>query len=300
MKDELDRLKQLYQSGGVAEAGRGIFSWIATSSGSKWSRKKVTGALGGENVWERDWDVLCVLDGCRADLFEEVIGDSNTVPSVGSTSRTWVSRTFESCEHPNTVGYITGNPFWTEIDTDELGYFHVEGVIKTEQEIETVPPDVLAEHAIDIWRRRGEFSVDHLIIHFMQPHAPFRSEPDWFKRAIGEDSWSANVWKRLRDGEFTEQEVWEAYKDNLKWVLEDGIQPLRSNCDGTIALTADHGNAIGEWGFYGHPLGCPVSAVRKVPWKRVTGTDEETIQPEAKRPTEAVDIEEQLQALGYK
>lgn len=300
MNNELRRIRELYRSGGVAGVGRGIFSWIATSRVSKWGRKKVTIALGGDTVWGRDWDVLCVLDGCRADLFEEVTGDSDSMSSIGATSRTWVSRTFNACKQPGTVGYITGNPFWTEIDTGELGYFHIENVAETEHGIETVPPDVLAEHAIDVWRRRETLGVDQLIVHFMQPHAPFRSQSEWFRQTIGEDSWSANVWKRLRDGEFSEAELWEAYRDNLEWVLNDGIKPLQSNLDGTIAMTADHGNAMGEWGFYGHPLGCPVSAVREVPWKTVTGSDKGTIQPKSKKAISSVDNEGQLEALGYK
>lgn len=300
MNNIVRRIQELYRSGGVAKVGSGIFSWIATSQASKWSRKKATLALGGDVVWNRDWDILCVLDACRADLFEEVVDESGTISSVGATSRTWVSRTFESCEHPGRTAYITGNPFWTEVNTDDLGYFHIEGTSETEYGIETVPPAVLAEHTIDVWRRRETLGVDRLIVHFMQPHAPFRSKPEWFRRAIGEDSWSAHIWKRLRDGEFTEDEVWEAYRDNLRWVLEDGVRPLQSNCEGLIAMTADHGNAMGEWGFYGHPLGCPVSAVREVPWKTTTGHDEGTIQPESKEARESVDIERQLEALGYK
>lgn len=300
MNDKIRQLQELYQSGGAAEIGRGVLSWIWTSRSSKWGRKKVTLALGGDTVWDQDWDILCVLDGCRSDLFEEVVGDSDTITSIGSTSRTWVSRTFNSCPKPERVGYVTGNPFWTEIDTKELGYFHVESVAETKHGIETVSPDVLAEHAINVWRRRESLGVDRLILHFMQPHAPFRSEPLWFKQAIGEDSWSANVWKRLQDGEFTEGEVWEAYKDNLIWVLEDGVRLLLSNCDGSIGMTADHGNAMGEWGFYGHSLGCPVSTVREVPWKTVSGSDNETIQPDLKEAISSIDTEGQLEALGYK
>jgi hypothetical protein len=77
----------------------------------KFGRKQVTRTLGGESIWNREWDVLCVLDACRADLFEEIVGDSETTTSVGATSRTWVSRTFDACERPDSVGYITGNPF---------------------------------------------------------------------------------------------------------------------------------------------------------------------------------------------
>jgi hypothetical protein len=249
---------------------------------------------------EKDWDILCVLDGCRSDLFEEIVGDSESITSVGSTSRTWVSRTFESCESPGHVGYITGNPFYTQVETNELGYFHAQNVEKTQYGVETVPPEKLAERAIDVWRRREDLDLDRLIIHFMQPHAPFRTRPEWFEKVIGESSWSANVWKRLGSGEFPEKEVWEAYGDNLSWVMEDGVSSIISNCDGQIAMTADHGNAKGEWGFYGHPLGCPVSAVRQVPWKTVKGTDEMSIQPKTKSASERVDLDDQLHALGYK
>jgi hypothetical protein len=57
---------------------------------------------------------------------------------------------------------------------------------------------------------------------------------------------------------------------------------------------------MGEWGVYGHPLGCPISVVRKVPWEERTGTDRETIQPDRKAPTGSIDIQSQLEALGYK
>jgi len=52
--------------------------------------------------------------------------------------------------------------------------------------------------------------------------------------------------------------------------------------------------------FMDHPLGCPVSAVRQVPWKTVKGTDEMSIQPKTKSASERVDLDDQLHALGYK
>jgi len=134
-----------------------------------------------------------VLDACRADLFAEVVDDSERMTSVGSTSRTWLSRTFGAHSELDNIGYITGNPFWTEIEHDEVGYFHVQNIEMTDHVIETVPPTVLTERAVEVWRRRSELEINKLVIHFMQPHTPFRSEPGWFEQAIGEDSWSANV-----------------------------------------------------------------------------------------------------------
>jgi len=300
MRSKIRRLQELYSSGGLLEVAHGISGYLLTSSTSKRGRAKITEILGGEPVWSKEWDILCVLDGCRADLFEEVVEDSETITSVGATSRTWVKRTFDSCDSPESVGYITGNPFYTQVDVDDLGYFHAQNVEEMRYGIETVPPEKLAERAIEVWRRRGEIGINKLIIHFMQPHAPFRSRPEWFEQTIGKSSWSANIWKRLSNGEFTQEEVWKVYKDNLDWVMEDGVSSILSNCDGQIAMTADHGNAMGEWGFYGHPLGCPVSAVRRVPWKVTEGTDEMSIQPETKSASERVDLQDQLRALGYK
>jgi hypothetical protein len=62
-----------------------------------------------------------------------------------------------------------------------------------------------------------------MIVHYMQPHQPFRSRSDW----IGEDHNLANVvdtdqeagpciWQRYRRGEFDDEEFWTAYRDNLR------------------------------------------------------------------------------------
>jgi hypothetical protein len=219
--------------------------------------------------------------------------------SVATTSRTWIKRTFNS-ENLDNVGYITANPFWTEANTDELGYFHVEEVVETDDGIETVPPRTLAEHAIDVWRRRKDVGIDRLIVHFMQPHTPFRSRPEWFENAIGENGWSGNFWRWFRDGQFEGDDVWSAYRDNLEWVIDDAVNPMQQNIEGQIALSADHGNLLGEWGIYGHPVGCPIPAVRKIPWKTVEGVDRGTIQPDQVSPSDTIDTESQLEALGYK
>ena len=298
MNDHADRLVELYRSGGIRNVARGVSTWAVTSPSVKRIRAQAT-RFGGESVWDRDWDVLCILDACRVDLFREVVGKSDAMTSVASTSRTWVNRTFGDREL-DSIGYITGNPYWEQLDVDAFGYFHVEGPTVTDFEVETVPPRPLSERAMDVWRRRDELGIDKLVVHFMQPHAPFRSKPEWFERARGTSSWSGNIWDRLRNDEFALEEVWEAYADNLAWVMDDGIDPLIHNCDAAIALSADHANAIGEWGIYGHPLGCPIRAVREVPWKVIDGTDERTIDPNIHEKETAVDVEAHLSALGYR
>ena len=100
----------------------------------------------------------------------------------------------------------------------------------------------------------------------------------------------------------TERDLWEAYRDTLEWGL-DSVDVLRQNCKATIALSADHGNGMGEWGVWSHPPGSPVPALRKVPWVTVPGTDERTVEPESIADTTSADeelsVEERLTALGY-
>jgi hypothetical protein len=223
----------LYRDGGFSEVKRGIFDRIVTSGPSKRARRKITKILGGDLIWDREWDVLLVLDACRADVFREHVGEVETIDSIGSTSQTWISRTFGK-DDLNDVGYVTGNPFSTEIETDRLGYFHVQSAELTDYGIETVPPIVLAEHAIDVWRRRDKIGIDRLIVHFMQPHTPFRSRSEWFQNAVGDGGWSGNFWRQFRGGEFKHDDVWAAYEDNLQWVIEEGVEPIQKNCEGLI------------------------------------------------------------------
>lgn len=252
----------------------------------------------GQDVFEREWDVLVVLDGCRCDTFADVFdGLTDCIWSVGATSETWIRRTFGGRD-TSSVGMLTGNPFAAQLDADNFAHFHLEPVADVEG-IETVPPEMLTDRAIDVWRRRDQLGVDRLVVHFMQPHVPFRSRPDWFAGWRGTDTWGSVAWRDMVAGEIDRHEWFDAYRDNLRWVLAD-VDRLTHNCDATIALTADHGNAAGEWGLYGHPVGAPISAVRSVPWATVDGADEQTAAPGHQPPETSIDTDDQLAALGYR
>jgi len=120
-------------------------------------------------------------------------------------------------------------------------------------------------------------------------------------------------WMRLRDGDFSFDAVWTAYRDNLEWALDD-VARLLANCDGRIAMTSDHGNGLGEFGVWSHPPGTPVPALRRVPWVVREGQDQETCDPHfprefarARRAARTMrtagiarEIESRLEALGYR
>jgi len=170
--------------------------------------------------------------------------------------------------------------------------------------VRLVNPRQLTDRAIDVWRRREEVGIDRLIVHYMQPHTPFHSNPEWFADVDHSTGWGLGF-AELRDGKLDKTEFYDAYLENLLWVLED-VDLFTQNCDADIAISSDHGNGLGEWGIYGHPNGIPFDVVREVPWLTVSGTDDGTYIPdlpddylEQTRELEQSAVADQLEALGY-
>lgn len=292
----IKRLYMLYGEGGMQEVRRGIFDYLRRNTLCQIGPK-----LPSESVWNRKWDILCVLDGCRLDTFRNTIDeDCDRLRSVGSTSQTWIPRTFDSHD-VSEVAYVTGNPYSMKTDTTAFDHYHEFGVTEIEG-IETVPPEELTDYAIRIWRKRDELGFNELIVHYMQPHVPFRARPEWFEEWLDTDTWGSSTWRRLRTDEISRNEFFAAYRDNLEWVWQDGVTRLSENCDGKIAVTADHGNAAGELGFYAHPRGAPVPSVRHVPWKTLSGNDTGAITPDVSVEDNhnERDVEESSKALGYR
>jgi chemotaxis signal transduction protein len=96
-------------------------------------------------------------------------------------------------------------------------------------------------------------------------------------------------------------EIWEAYIENLRYVL-DSVEILLENIDaGKVVITSDHGNAMGEWGVYEHPLGVPIDSVKNVPWYETTAIDNGTRTPASseREYTDDSEVESQLKSLGY-
>ncbi|OAQ54129.1 hypothetical protein HTG_00950 [Natrinema mahii] len=157
------------------------------------------------------------------------------------------------------------------------------------------PPRAVTDYGIRRWRKSD---VDQLILHYMQPHQPFRSmdSPDDAINAQG-------IFRRLEYGLLEEEEVWAAYRDNLEWVLDDVSLLIENVSADRIAITSDHGNSFGRLGIYGHPAYVPLKELKQVPWVVTEGYDKQTHSPELK-PTNRNKIcdetEEMLTALGYK
>jgi len=268
---------------------------------------KYGASLDADPVFEADWDLLVVLDACRADLWAEVVGPDDDLPvgtsriAPGGTSTEWLGAVFgRDPAALADVGYITGNPYSaSHVPGDALAA--VEEVWRTgwDDDAGTVEPGAVTDAAVRVGR---EVDPDRLIAHYMQPHFP--SLADDRDDGVGLDDFgeeSLSVWEDLRFGNRTRADVWAAYKQNLRIVLDD-VRTLLDNVDAERAvITADHGNAMGERGIYGHAAGLALRPLREVPWAVTEATDRGTHRPGAEADAEAdPDVEERLRDLGYR
>jgi len=276
----------------------------------------------GTNVYDRDWDALIILDGCRVDLAESVaeeysfIDQVDSLTSVASTSREWLAKTFaaEFADEIAETAYVSANPHTDEIlgndsTADTRSPFNpmnwdsaaVEDFLAVDEvwddgwdsDLGTVPPRTVTNRAIHTGR---SLSPDRLIVHYMQPHQPFIGAIENKDTSAWRDG---NVWNVLRRSEVSRDELWAAYRDTLIAVLDE-VELLLDNADADkVVITSDHGNALGEWGIYGHPNGCLHPAVKRVPWIETTAIDSGDHDPEIELGGDEADVSERLKNLGY-
>ncbi|GAB6862241.1 sulfatase-like hydrolase/transferase [Haloplanus litoreus] len=264
----------------------------------------------GEPIFAHDWDVLIVLDACRPDLLAEVAESYDflprrpeTVRSTGSSSWIWMERNFTTdwANEMRETAYVTGNPYSSDY-VDPSAFALVDEVwnYAWDDDHGTVPARPITDRTIDTARTHDP---ERLLVHYMQPHFP--SVPDPIGSAIDIDTFGEqweSIWDDLEAERISEERVWESYRTNLEYVLDD-VALLLENVDAeTVVITADHGNALGECGFYGHPPLNPHPSVRRVPWVETSARDTMGYEPsqEANRvdPSDG-DVQSHLRDLGY-
>lgn len=282
---------------------------------------RVDERIGGRNIYEDDWDLLIIIDACRADIFRETATEfdylSNRIEtqrSVAPATRNWMQRTFTSDwkEEMNTTEYVVSNPYsGLLLNPNDFGYLDEIHRYAWDDEIGTVEPRPVTERAIDIHRSRDP---NRLLVHYMQPHFPSIPDHLGFSLPTGDDfaaSYQGNdggwnsVWDAAQAGEISSERVWRSYKENLRYVLND-VEILLNNVDAETAyISSDHGNAFGEWWTWGHPPSTYVPVNRNVPFTRVDAVDNRTLDPTQQRDSvrgssEPDDsVAERLENLGY-
>lgn len=267
-----------------------------------------------ETIYSRDWDILVILDACRLDLLAEVAADYNWLPnkteiesgaidSVAGSSSEWMKRTFDTAppETLESTAYITGNPFSDQqLSETNFGLLDEMWRYAWDDAAGTIPPDPLIDRGIEVCRT-GDY--ERVILHLMQPHAPFLGE-EKIHSGFDPTQWGnakeTNVWHRVRRGELDIERVWNAYSENLRIALES-VNRLRQSATGRMVLSADHGNSLGERGIWGHP-DIPINGIRRVPWVELEAKDNGQYNPSVHQyKTQSKEtVDGRLEALGYK
>lgn len=259
---------------------------------------------------EQDWDNLLILDACRFDMYEEyssIPGELRMVRSQGSKTGEFLKTNFDSDIFPDTI-YVSANP---QIQMHDIGRRFYESIplwdTEWDDDLQTVPPERVAERAIEAERAHPN---KRLIVHFVQPHYPFIGETGRRIRhgemigdgMIKEERSHPTIWDRLENGEISRDRVWKAYTENLELTLPH-VQDLLNELTGKSVVTSDHGNALGEWGIYGHPAGVHIPSLVEVPWLMVDGEERKKVIEEK---IETIDyhsedtVDDRLKALGYR
>jgi len=276
----------------------------------------------GKPIWAADWDICIVLDSARADTLAHCAppdwrcGDAW---SVGSITTEWLNNTFSRryadeiadttlvSATPHTQTVFEDRDWLTDQSASPVAYPDSPAVELADfaaayelwrthtDEHNVVPPDTMADATLEAYDRHGS----GVVAHWMQPHEPFISP---HARIAGGDVTKKNVWAAANAGQIDGEDVIQSYEATLVYVLPYVLDVLHST-DAKVLITADHGNAFGEWGVWGHPFGWPQPAVRKVPWVECEAVDRgryeyDSVLDGASGKETAVN--DQLRALGYR
>lgn len=283
----------------------------------------------GTNVFERDWDALIILDACRVDALREVedeydfLSVDDSITSVGSTSFEWMNHTFAS-EYRSEIeqtAYVSGNGY-TDSVLGKGGNTGHAAMPFGPSEYDVVDPEDF-EYLEELWRADfdddSEWTIngnagsrihpkyttdraiaagrtwesERLIVHYMYPHDPF---------PLADRAELFRPFDALRAGDATREAAWDEYLNHLRFVLDE-VDRLLANLDAEdVVITADHGEAFGEYGFYRHIIGCPLPCLRNVPWVEASAVNLDTSLSRAPAPEstkETRSAAERLEDLGY-
>jgi len=210
----------------------------------------------------RDTDekfLLIVLDACRHDVLKDLKPNTDALKSPATHTKKWVKEIWPNgfpegsyiTANPNARGFKSGVPAWR---------------FEWNNDLNTVLPESVVEAALNE-------DAEKMVVHFNQPHTPHLS---------------SHLVRDEKDMENIEDEkLHKSYQKTFDTVWKKGVKPLLTEYvgDRKVAITADHGEALGENNFYFHFH--DVETVRKVPWLEYDLSAEE----EAKR---------RLKHLGYK
>lgn len=227
--------------------------------------------------------LIIVLDACRYDALNEIgdeYFDAEIEPVYGTARNTfmWAKNAWEKEKYD--VRYLSGaapiNSNLTDSSDVRLQalydgfvpsrHLDIRDVWNEIWEEGEIPPEEMTEIAL-------EENKDRMVVHYYQPHAPFVGElktEDVLDEELKKDhDLDERMWNRAESGEITDDELWDLYVSNLRRAMESVKELVEKTDYENVVITADHGEALGEYGVYGHPKHIDHPKVTVVPWMRL-------------------------------
>jgi hypothetical protein len=264
----------------------------------------------GFDILEEDWDNLVILDACRFDTFrdrgKQLPGKLEKRESKAGDTPEFLRHNFQSRDLQDTI-YLTANPQLhrnkKEIDVDFFQEYQV-WIDNWAENYDTVKPNVVTEKTLSV---AEEYPNKRLIIHYLQPHAPYIGPTG---KELPKDY--LNFWSSFTAGKFDIdlETAKQAYSENVK-IMIPHVERLLNNLQGKTVVTADHAELLGERDKpipirrYGHAAYTYIPELVEVPWLTYQNGDRKDIIAEdkstkdiEKRVTEDT-VKKRLKDLGY-
>ncbi|MFC7135345.1 MULTISPECIES: hypothetical protein [Salinibaculum] len=288
-------------------------------------------SLLGTNIYTCDWDLLIILDTCRLDALKLVASEYDfltpnkieTATSVGGSTLEWTANTFTHHFRDEIVstGFVSANgwprrilregynpeqqldmsvlpKFWSTVSESDLGVHIPAWKYGPGRGAESDQPQASAETVVDFVIRLGrEQEFDRVIAHLIEPHYPYVGALEQ-RGDIPVSKFGVLPWRHVESKKDIDL-LWDLYIQELRIGL-DSIERLLNNFDAErVLITADHGEAFGELGVFGHNTGSLHPKVRQVPVTWTTADDHGSYHPPKYEEDQNMTVEQNLEALGY-
>lgn len=261
------------------------------------------GATQLDRIESVDWDVLVILDACRADVLTDLADwPIDTVVSPAGCTPEWLSCVADRGAFSGSH-VISGNPQYDKVNA-ELDCDTVEHYWDTNwnSSLQTVLPEPILDRTTELFESQDQ----RIVAHLEQPHWPYIAKlggswelayPDlgpW--RVDGASNEPLSLQVAMERGYIDLKQAYSAYQASVASIWSTLTEYVKHwhSAGGTVVVTADHGETFGRFQdlqLYEHPCSCHVRPVVTVPWVKFT--------PRGSSGDGNSTVEERLEALGY-
>lgn len=250
-----------------------------------------------DRIERTDWNLLIILDAAR---YDSLRGIADAVVSKEISPASSTPEFLPAVEEANIFAddyYVSASPQSTKRTT---GAKHTEYLEEYwDDRLQTIPPGPVYDRASELVRNGKS-----VVAHTLQPHYPhicringdLEPVPGGFHPEEIDIRPDDVLQGYLTNGNYSLKDLQRSYEICLEFAWEEAkgvAQKLRQE-GYTVAITADHGELFGEYGFVNHPTHVPVPTLRHVPWIKFTPPSKSAANKELD------DVDDRLRALGYR